>query len=161
VGFTDFDAPQLNAAVRDVFIELQGKLVALHKQLKARRRMTASTTQKPADRPVIYLDADPDEKTLWQNLKCELKDVAIVQPARLLQANGDTDPLDRNQQKQRQEQFRLSHGLVLLHGRPGAWIERAVAVTYLDRQLLLQRDRDLPWAILDQVGERPAVADVY
>jgi hypothetical protein len=160
-GLTNFDAAQLNEAVLKIFIEIKGKLVSLHKQLEARRRMTAPARQKPADRPVIYLDADPDDKALWQMLKGEFKGLAIVRPASLLQASSDSDPLDRKQQKVRQEEFQLSDGLVLLHGRPGSWIEKAVAIGYLDRRLLRQRSRDLPWAILDRVGQRPPVADDY
>jgi hypothetical protein len=40
-GLTNFDAAQLNEAVLKIFIEIKGKLVSLHKQLEARRRMTA------------------------------------------------------------------------------------------------------------------------
>ena len=161
IGLTNFASAQLDAALLDSFIEIKGKLASLRKQLEARRRMTAPTTQKPADRPVIYLDADPDDKALWQSLKGELRGIAIVLPASLLQASSDSDPLDRQQQKIRQGHFGQSHGLVLLHGRPGTWIEKAVARSYNDRRLLLQRYLDLPWAILDRVGQRPPIADVY
>ena len=123
--------------------------------------MTISGTQRPADRPVIYFEADPDEETLWQDLKGELRDVAIVRPANLPQASGDSVPLDREQEKQRQLQFASSDGLVLLHGGRGTWIENAVANDYLVRRLLRQRQRDLPWAILDRVGAPPSVADAY
>ena len=40
--------------------------------------MSAPGNQRPADRPVIYFEADPDEEALWANLKGELKDLAIV-----------------------------------------------------------------------------------
>ena len=93
--------------------------------------------------------------------KSELKGVAIVRPTSLLQAGSASDLLDRKQQKVRQDEFQLSDGLVLLHGHPGAWIERAVAISYLDRRLLRQRNRNLPWAVLDRVGQRPSVADDY
>ena len=43
----------------------------------------------PADRPVIYFEADPDEEALWANLKGELKDLAIVRPTNLLRASGE------------------------------------------------------------------------
>jgi hypothetical protein len=158
---TNLGAAQLEQAIIDPFIEIKGKLVSLRKQLEARRRMTVPVAQRPADRPVIYFDADPDEETLWQNLKAELNDLAIVQPINLQHASGDTDPLDRNQQKQRQGDFALSDALVILHGRPGSWIEKAVKLSYVDRRLLRQRCRDLPWAILDRVGRPPPVADVY
>ena len=161
ICLTSLGASQLEEALIEPFIELKGKLSSLRKQLTARRRLGVSAAQKPADRPVIYLDADPDEENLWQDLKGQLKDVAIVRPANLTQANGNADPLDRGQQKQRQRQFELSDGLVLLHGRRGTWIETAVAMSYLDRRLLRQRYRDLPWAILDRVGERPPVVDDY
>jgi hypothetical protein len=161
ICLTSLGVSQLEEALIEPFIELKGKLSSLRKQLTARRRLGVSAAQKPADRPVIYLDADPDEENLWQDLKGQLKDVAIVRPANLTQANGNADPLDRGQQKQRQRQFELSDGLVLLHGRRGTWIETAVAMSYLDRRLLRQRYRDLPWAILDRVGERPPVVDDY
>ena len=161
IGLTNFSAAKLDEKLLKIFIEIKGKLVSLRKQLEARRRMTAPPRQKPADRPVIYLDADPDDKALWQTLKGELKDLAIVRPASLLQAASDSDPLDRKQQRLRQDEFQLSDGLVLLHGRPGSWIEKAVATSYLDRRLLRQRYRDLPWAILDRVGQRPLAADDY
>jgi hypothetical protein len=161
LDLTSFVSARLDEAVRGILIEIKGKLVSLRKQLAARRRMTAPVRQKPADRPVIYLDADPDDKALWQSLKGALKDVAIVRPASLLQASGDLDPLDCDQRKLLQDEFGVSDGLVLLHGPPGAWIERAVARSYLDLRLFRQRHRDLPWAILDRVGQRPAVADDY
>src|SRR5262249_48388287 len=117
--------------------------------------------QKPADLPVIYLDADPNDKDLWQTLKGELKGVAIVRPTSLLNASSDSDPLDRKQQKARQDEFQRSDGLVLLHGHPGTWIESAVEIRYLDRRLLRQRHYDLPWAILDRVGQPLPVAEDY
>ena len=161
ICLTNLSAPQLEEALLDPFIEIKGKLISLRKQLKARRQMTISGTQRPADRPVIYFEADPDEETLWQDLKGELRDVAIVRPANLPQASGDLVPLDREQEKQRQLQFASSDGLVLLHGGRGTWIENAVANDYLVRRLLRQRQRDLPWAILDRVGAPPSVADAY
>ena len=154
-------ASQLEEALLKPFIEIRGKLTSLRKQLQARRQMTTSGPQIPADRPVIYFEADPDEEALWQNLKRELKDLAIVRPANLPKANDDWDPLDREQQKQRHLQFASSDGLVFLHGRGGPWIENAVANGYLDRRLLRQRRLDLPWAILDRVGAPPKVADDY
>jgi hypothetical protein len=161
IGLTGFGAAQLDEALLKIFIEIKGKLVSLNKHFEARRRMAAPAKQKPADRPVIYLDADPHDKDLWETLKGALKGVAIVRPTSLPQAGSDSDPLDRKQQKVRQDEFQLSDGLVLLHGHPGPWIERAVAISYLDRRLLRQRHRDLPWAILDPVGQRPPVADDY
>jgi hypothetical protein len=161
ICLTNLRAPQLEEALLKPFIEIKGKLTSLRKQLQARRHMTISGTQRPADRPVIYFEADPDEEALWQSLKGELRDLAIVRPANLPQANGDSDPLDREQQKQRQVQFASSDGLVLLHGRCDTWIENAVANGYLDRRLLRQRHLDLPWAILDRIGAPPKIADVY
>jgi len=161
ICLTNLSASQLEEALLKPFIEIKGKLTSLRKQLQARRQMTISGTQRPADRPVIYFEADPDEEALWQSLKGELRDLAIVRPANLLSENGDSDPLDREQQKQRQLQFASSDALVLLHGRPSTWIENAVANGYLDRRLLRQRRRDLPWAILDRIGAPPKVADVY
>jgi hypothetical protein len=79
----------------------------------------------------------------------------------LLSASVDSDPLDRKLQRARQDEFQLSDGLVLLHGHPGSWIEKAVAIGYLDRRLLRQRYRDLPWAIIDRVGQLPPIADEY
>jgi len=152
ICLTNPGAPELDQALLEPFIEIRGKLTALRKQVEARRQMTVPGTQRAADRPVIYLDADPDEETLWQDLKGALRDLAIVRPVKLAQANGDLDPLDREQQKQLQLQFASSDGLVFLHGRSGSWIENAVAMSYLVRRLLRQRQRDLPWAILDRVG---------
>jgi hypothetical protein len=154
-------ASQLSEALLEPFIELQRKLRSLRSQLEARRRLTVSIPQKPADRPVIYLDAAPDEEALWRNLKGELRDVAIVRPVNLTQANGDEDPLDRAQQRQRRRDFERSDGLVLLHSGRDSWLEDTVATSYFDRRLLWQRQRHLPWAILDRVGARPSVADDY
>jgi hypothetical protein len=98
---------------------------------------------------------------LWQNLKSELKDVAIVRPSKLIQADGDPDLLNREQQDERQTRLASSHGLVLLHSGRDSWLERAVANNYFHRRLLWQRERLLPWAILNNVGERPQVADDY
>jgi hypothetical protein len=161
IGVANPGAPELAEALLEPFIEIRGRLVSLRKQVEARRQMTIPGTQRAADRPVIYLDADPDEETLWQDLKGALRDLAIVRPVKLAQANGDLDPLDREQQKQLQLQFASSDGLVFLHGRSGSWIENAVAMSYLVRRLLRQRQRDLPWAILDRVGSPPSVADAY
>src|SRR5262249_40495594 len=157
----NLDAPQLKEALVEPFIELRGKLRSLRKQLDARRRMMGSAPQRPADRPVIYLDADPDDEGLWQSMKGELKDIAIVRPANLSRANGDTDPLDRDHQKRRQRQFEASDGLVLLQGGRSSWIEEAVEASYYERRLLRQRSRDLPWVILAPVGRRLSVVDDY
>ena len=162
VGLTNFSNAQLDETLIRAYIEIRGKLVTLRKQLEARRRMVAHRKQEPADRPVIYFDADPNDIDLWQSLRGELKEgIAIVRPISLLQSGTELDLLDRKQQKARQDEFQLSDGLVLLHARPGAWIDRALALSYLDRRLLRQRYRDLPWAILDRVGQSPPAADVY
>jgi len=73
VFIDDPDGPQLRRAVLKPFIEIKGKLVALRKLLDARRRMTVASTQRRADRPVIYLDASPEESALWQQLKGDLR----------------------------------------------------------------------------------------
>jgi hypothetical protein len=161
ICLTNLGAPQLQDALLEPYIELRGKLRSLRNQLEARRRLTVPTTQKPADRPVIYLDAAPDEEALWQSVKGELKDLAIVRPVKLAQANGDADLLDRARQKERRHQFALSNGLVLLYSGRDSWLEDAVATSYLDRRLLRQRQCNLPWAILDHVGSKPSVADDY
>jgi TIR domain len=162
ISVANLGAPELNQALLEPFIEIKQKLMSLRRQLEARRQMTVAGTQRPADRPVIYFDADPDEETLWQDLKGALRDLAIVRPAKLAQANGELDPLDREQQKQRQLQFASSDGLVLLHGRRGTWIENAVELNYRHRRLLWQsRHNNLPWAILDRVGDALSVADTY
>jgi TIR domain len=162
IGVANLGAPELAEALLEPFIEIRGKLMSLRRQLEARRQMTVAGTQRPADRPVIYFDADPDEEPLWQDLKGALRDLAIVRPVKLAQANGDVDPLDRERQKQRQLQFASSDGLVLLHGRRGTWIENAVELSYRQRRLLWQsRHNNLPWAILDRVGDALSVADTY
>ena len=162
VFIDDPDGPQLRRAVLKPFIEIKGKLVALRKLLDARRRRSAvGAMQRPADRPVIYLDASPEESALWQQLKGDLREVAIVRPASLAPTHSSADPLDRDQQKERQLLFAESHALVLVHSNGGSWLEHAVASSYNDRQLLLQRQRNLPWAILDRVGQKPPIADDY
>ena len=162
VFIDDPDGPQLRRAVLKPFIEIKGKLVALRKLLDARRRRSAGgATQRPADRPVIYLDASPEESALWQQLKGDLREVAIVRPANLAPTRSSADPLDRDRQKERQLLFSESHALVLVHSEGGSWLEHAVATSYNDRQLLLQRQRNLPWAILDRVGQKPPIADDY
>jgi hypothetical protein len=161
ICLTNLCASQLQEALLKLFIEIKGKLTSLRRQLQARHQMTNSCTQRPADRPVIYFEADPGEEVLWQSLKGELRDLAIVRPVNLPRASDDSDPLDRKQQKQRHVQFAASDALVLLHGGPGTWIENAVANGYLDRRLLRQRQLDLPWAILDRIGAPPKVAEDY
>ena len=162
VCIDDPDGPQLRRAVLKPFIEIKGKLVALRKLLDARRRRSAvGAMQRPADRPVIYLDASPEESALWQQLKGDLREVAIVRPASLASTHSSADPLDRDRQKERQLLFSESHALVLVHSEGGSWLEHAVATSYNDRQLLLQRQRNLPWAILDRVGQKPPIADDY
>jgi len=79
----------------------------------------------------------------------------------LAPTRSSVDPLDRDRQKERQLLFAESHGLVLVHSSGGSWLEHAVATSYNDRQLLLQRQRNLPWAILDRVGQKPPIADDY
>jgi len=158
---TNLGASRLEEALMEPFIELKGKLRSLRSRLEARRRLTASITQKPADRPVLYLDAPPDDEALWRNLKGELKDLAIVQPSKLVQPNDDEHPLDRALRERRQILFASSHGVVLLHSGHDSWLEAAVAMAYSERRLLLQRQRHLPWAILDHMGTRPQVAELF
>ena len=161
VFIDDPDGPQLRRAVLKPFIEIKGKLVTLRKLFDARRRMAVAATQRRADRPVIYLDASPEELALWQQMKGDLREVAIVRPVSLAPTRSSVDPLDRDRQKERQLLFAESHGLVLVHSSGGSWLEHAVATSYNDRQLQLQRQRNLPWAILDRVGQKPPIADDY
>jgi hypothetical protein len=161
IHLTNVEEPRLTEALLEAFIEIKGKLKALRKHLEARRNITPSPKQRPADRPVIYLDANPVEEALWKDKRVELKNVAIVEPRSLPPSTGDADPLGQEQKRKRHDLFAVSEGLVLLHDKPGDWIEAAVRVAHLDRRLLRQRHRDLPWAILDLVGTPPEVAEDY
>jgi len=159
-GLNNLSDPKLSETLIKIFIEIKGKLVSLKEQLDARRQM-ASARQRPADRPVIYLDADPDDQHVWEKYKKELKGVAIVKPASLLGSSGFLDWRDRKWRSARQQCFQVSNALVLLHGAPGKWINQAISTSYFDRRILRQRYHDLPWAILDQVGQPPTAAEVY
>jgi hypothetical protein len=161
IGLTNPNAPELEDALLETFIEIKGKLKTLRKQLEARRQIARLGKQRPADRPVIYLYAAPEVEPLWLSKKRELKSIAIVQPGSLPKSYINTDPLGQEQKKERHRIFETTEGLVLLYGQPGAWIEDAVQMIYLDRRLFRQRDRDLPWAILDFVGETPQVVKDY
>lgn len=161
IGLTNVNAAELEDALLETFIEIKGKLKTLRKQLEARRQIARLDKQRPADRPVIYLHASPDVEPLWRSKKRELQSIAIVQPGSLPKGYVDTDPLGQAQKKERHRIFETTEGLVLLHDQPGSWIEEAVQMIYLDRRLFRQRDRDLPWAILDFVGEIPQVVKDY
>jgi hypothetical protein len=161
VGLMDLQERRLAALVTDAFIQVKGKLVALRKLIEARRQMTASLTQQRTDRPVIYLDASPEEAALWEKRKGDLRGIAIVRPTTLSSIGDELDPFDHERHKRRRQVFESSHALVFLDGGREGWLEHAVETSYLDRQLLWQRQRHLPWAILHRPGGKPAVADDY
>jgi hypothetical protein len=161
IHLNNLAAPELKDALLKPFIEIRGKLRSLRGQLEARRRLMATTPQRPADRPVIYLDAAPEAEAVWQNLKGALKDVAIVRPEKLGPENGGAAPLNRDRQKDRIDSFGKSNGLVLLHTGRDDWLEDAVETNYLHRRLLWQRQLNLPWAVLDHVGAKPSIVDTY
>jgi hypothetical protein len=161
IHLNNLAAPELREALLKPFIEIKGKLRSLRGQLEARRRLVTTISQRPADRPVIYLDAAPEAEALWQNLKGTLRDVAIVRPEKLEPENGEAGPLDRDRQKDRISLFGKSNGLVLLNSGREDWLEDAVETSYFYRRLLWQRQLNLPWAVLDHAGGKPSIVQTY
>jgi hypothetical protein len=159
LGFDDFEAPALQRAIFHVQVELLGKLRELRSQLNARRtyqEVAASPVQ-----PVLYLQARREDLPHWQAVRAELKPHAIVYPYSLPEPVGN-DALLQQQREERLQEYALCDAIVLLRTGDDDALRIDVMATYTYRQHLhAQRRRNIPWAIVDRVGNAPPFFSIY
>ena len=159
LGLENFDTPTLQSAIRKVFIETKGKLKEFCKQIEARR--TYEELVIPPDRPVVYLHAHVQDVLDWQVSRKELSEIAIVNPDNLVMPVND-DALFQREREQRLREYELCDAIVLLRARSADSIRVDVMAAYKDRRWLLQqRHLNIPWAILDRIGDDLPIATVY
>jgi hypothetical protein len=159
LGFDDFEAPALKSAIRGTFIEVCGRLTELRKQLEARRAYQQPPV--PPVQPVLYLHARPEELTHWKATRTELEPRAIVNPDSLPEPATD-DALQQRQSELRLREYALCDGIVLLRTGIDEMLHIDVMAAYKDRQRLYQQRRqNIPWAIIDRLGDAPPVYSAY
>jgi hypothetical protein len=159
LGFDDQDTPALKAAIRETHIELLGKLKEFRGQLAA-RRVFQQAVALPVH-PVLYLQARREELPHWQATRVELDPRAIVNPDSLPEPVGD-DALLQRQREKRLEEYAECDGLVFLRTGDDDALRIEVMAAYKDRQRLYQqRQRNLPWAIVDRIADAPSLFSAY
>lgn len=158
IGLDDFETPALKAGTRQVFIELKQRIEDFRKFLEARKIYDAPV-QAPPVRPVIYLHARPEAMTAWQNARQTLKTKAVVSPDSL--PNSADDVYIPGRRKDQLMEYSRCHGLAVLRTSDSD-VRLDVKTIYLDRQLLFQDyQKNIPWAIVDEVGDDFQVAADY
>jgi hypothetical protein len=111
--------------------------------------------------PVLYLHAQPQDQPAWQATRAQLQAKAIVNPQRLPVFANDVYNPDRRKEQLRE--YSHCHGLVMLRTRDSD-LHLDIKAMYLDRRLLWQDPdyrKNLPWAIVDQIGDDFPVAKDY
>ena len=153
------DLQRRNTAILEVFKDLKARMVELRKKLEAQRLYNSTSRQLKPDRPVIYLYARPEDEAAWQTARTQLGTKAIVRPTALPRATIDV--FVAAERKNKLKEYAVCHGLALL--RTGdADIDLDVMTVYRDRNRLYQEHKiNLPWAIVDQVGNDCEIADNY
>jgi hypothetical protein len=161
-GLDDREAPALKSAIRDTHIELLKKLKELRAQREARRDYQQQAVVPEPVQPVLYLHAQPQELPQWVETRTELEPRAIVHPDSLPEPAAD-DSLQQRQSEQRLREYTWCDGIVLLRaGAPDELLRIEVMAAYKDRQRLYQqRHRNIPWAIVDRLGDAPPVYSAY
>jgi hypothetical protein len=159
LGIDDPDAPELNSALRQVFIEIRGKLKELRGQLEARRQLEQAAT--PPVQPLVYLHAQLADLQEWERTRNELSSRAIVTPDTLFEPSTD-DTLHQRERMLRLKEYELCDALLLLRARPDDSMRIEVMAAYKDRQRLYQEKRlNIRWAIVDRVGGELPVAVTF
>jgi hypothetical protein len=159
LGLENFEVPELKTAIRDVLIEIKGKLKELRRQIGARRVYEQIVV--PPDQPVVYLHAQAKDLSVWELTRAELARSAIVNPD-TLPSPIDDDALLQRQRDQRIREYTLCDAIVLLRARSDDAMRVEVMAAYKDRQRIFQeRQVNIPWAILDHIGNELPVATTY
>jgi hypothetical protein len=159
LGLEDSESHALKDAIRQAHIELLGKLKELAGQLAARRVYQQAAV--PPVHPVLYLQARREELPQWQATRAELNQCAIVNPESLPEPVAD-DALLQQLREKRLEEYAECDGLALLRTGADDTLRLEVMAAYKDRQRVYQqRRRNIPWAIVDRVGNAPPVFSAY
>jgi hypothetical protein len=158
IGIDNLDEPRLRDGIRNVYIEIRQRLEEYCKY-PAERRSFETRPQVPPEKPVIYLHARPQDLPAWQDARQKLGMKAIVNPASLPNPADDVYIPEKRNDKLRE--YSLCNGVALLRAKD-ADIRLDIMIIYRDRQRFYQEDRrNIPWAIVDQVGDEFPVAADY
>jgi TIR domain-containing protein len=110
------------------------------------------------ERKCVYLQAETDNVDAWTRVKDALGRLVLVNPNELkgaAAAAGDDAPsLLATYETRRRNMLRYCNGLVLLRARPEDDMELQLMAARYDRATLLQAFRqNIPWALVDEVGD--------
>jgi hypothetical protein len=157
LGINSFDDPRLKEVITKIYIEIQQRIEQYRKYLVDRRAYEARR-QRPLTRPVIYLHARPQDLSDWKSARAKLRDKAVVNPDSLPQP--DDDVYDSAKRDAILREYSRCDGVALLRAK-NSDIRLDVMTIYRDLQRLSQEyRRNIPWAVLDQVGDEfPTAAD--
>lgn len=156
-GVDDFAEQRLKDGIRQVHIELYQRIREYRKQLEARRTLDASR-QAPPLKPVIYLHGRSQDLDSWARACETLAPKAIVHPPSLSSAE---DVLAVDGRKKKLQEYAACNGLAILR-TSSSDIDLDLMMMYRDRQRLYQEHHiDLPWAVVDAVGDEWPVAKNY
>jgi hypothetical protein len=158
LGINNPDEPRLKDAITKVYIEIQQRLEHYRKNLEDWRAYEARR-EAPLTRPVIYLHARPQNLSDWKSAREKLSDKAIVNPDSLPQA--DDDVYVSTKRDARLREYSRCDGVALLRAKDSD-IRLDVMTIYRDlRRLAQEYRRNIPWAVLDQVGDEFPIAADY
>jgi hypothetical protein len=155
----NFDDPRLTNAILEMAKQLLGRVAEMRKKLDAQRVYNASATQPPPIMPVIYLDGRYQDLQSWENASKTLATKAIVRPINLPSAEHDF--FKGEERKKKLDEYANCDGLALLRTTDPE-NERSLMRMYQDRRRLYQEYHiNLPWAVVDEVGDDWPVAKQY
>lgn len=137
--------------VKRAVLEIGEKLKAIKVSLRAREQFEKS--QLAPDRPVLFLEAEAQDRARWSECGSILSDAqSIVLPA---QAPKPATAITA------EAELRDCDGLLLLRSRAGDEILSRVSRAYRERRELSKRStqplpKALPWVLVDDLDEPPS-----
>lgn len=125
---------------------------------------TASEPDPDLERKSIYLQAGCDNVAAWTRVRDKLSGLVLVNPCELSDPSASAAGIDiapsllTTYEARRRNLLRYCNGLVLLRAKAEDDIELQLMAARYDRSTLQQAFRQtIPWAMVDEVGDEPAL----
>lgn len=167
----------INKKLKDLRDQIKAREEQEELERESRRQQEqALASQQPAlagdaaeadpdlERKSIYLQAECDNVDAWTRVRDRLSPLLLVNPSELKEVvaspgTGETAPsLLTTYEARRRNLLRFCNGLVLLRAKPDDDMELQLMAARYDRSTLRQAFRQtIPWAMVDEVGDEPAV----
>jgi hypothetical protein len=153
---TEGKLEKLADLVQEIAFQIAYKIDCLAKRLIAQEQYRL--LQTPPDRPMYFLEAEPNDKPKWAECSKHLREVpSIVLPA------GEPKPATAMSP----DDVKAFDGIVMLRSRPDDDFSRRIASAYASRRRLFVDPKNekasswIPWALLDEVEPAPPEEALY